>query len=55
VIWFGASTSLAKPIYMASMVWPTFSVSVGCCVPLGNWLRTELTLALISVIALPES
>ena len=32
------STSLSKPMYMASIVWPTLTASTGCCVPDGNWL-----------------
>ena len=55
MIWFGASTLLLKPIYIASMVWPTRTVSVGCCVPVGSWLSTELILVLISVSALSAS
>ena len=31
MIWFGASKSLLKPRYIASMVWPVLTVSTGCC------------------------
>jgi hypothetical protein len=40
---------------MASMVWPIFTVKVGCSVPGGSWLRTDATLVLISVSALSAS
>jgi hypothetical protein len=55
VIWFGASESLLKPRYIASMVCPILTVSTGCCVPVGSWLSTELILVLISVSALSAS
>ncbi len=55
MIWLGASSVLLKPIYIASIVWPTFTVRIGCCVPEGSRFSTELTLVLISVSALLES
>ncbi len=55
MIWFGESSSLAKPMISASSDWPIATVSVGCCTPAGNWLSTELIFAVISVIALSGS
>ena len=40
---------------MASVVWPTLTVMVGCSAPLGSWFKTELTLMLISPAALEVS
>ena len=55
MIWLGASTALSKPMYIASIVWPTATLSTGCCASGGSWLRTELTLVSISVSALSAS
>ena len=45
------STSLLKPMYIASMVWPTATVRIGCWACGGSWLRTEVTCVWISVSA----
>ena len=47
--------SLVNPRYIASMVWPTVTVMIGCSVPAGSWFNTELTLMLISAAALEVS
>ena len=42
-------------MYIVSVVCPTWTMSTGCWACGGNWLRTELTLVLISVSARFES
>jgi len=52
IIWEKGHTTLDSNAFLN---WPTWTVSTGCCEPGGSWLRTALTLVLISVSALSTS